>query len=218
MLNFTNILRITMGGQPFLPLCGAPPADPDGGGEMANEGDGGTTGGGQPTGGTTGGQQPPPDDNQPPPDGSLCANNGGIQWQGTACVCPGVIDNVTMCADGTKIDQVTQQTCTPDAACDQPTDPQNPPAACACTFVCTQSAMVAVGQCSQGVGSTATATPASHSRAVTQTRKPGKSAAAVQSTGCVALLSSRNLRRISLHNGLGQRPHDGCIDDSADKP
>ncbi len=135
-----NDMRLAMGGESFLPPCGELPADPDEGGE---------TGGG--TGSATGGQPPdnsiPPNEGSSPPDGGLCANNGGIQWQGSACVCPGVMDNVTICNDGTKIDQVTDQACTPDQACQQPPDPANPPSACPCTYVCVDQAVAAAGQC-----------------------------------------------------------------------
>lgn len=57
--------------------------------------------------------------NVPPPAaaGSLCAQNGGIQWTGETCICPGVVDLVTICADGAKFDQVTDTACTPTQSC-----------------------------------------------------------------------------------------------------
>lgn len=152
-LQFFNILRIKMGGQPFIPMCGELPEPTTG--EMVEEGDGSDTGGttgGQSTGGSSTGGQP---EAVTAPDSGLCAQNGGIQWQGTACICPGLVDNVTVCNDGTKLDQMTEQTCTPEQACDQqpadpgsPTNPQNPPAACACSYICVDQTMTAVAaQC-----------------------------------------------------------------------
>jgi len=44
----------------------------------------------------------------------LCGENGGVQWQGDVCVCEGLVDQVTICQDGTKIDNVTDAACTPD--------------------------------------------------------------------------------------------------------
>jgi hypothetical protein len=146
-----DALRVALGSESILPPCGDPLPAPDNGSETVDEGaatessggtggeTGGSTGG---SGGTTGGGQPAPvstpDDGSTAPDGGLCAANGGIQWQGQTCVCPGKFDNVTVCNDGTKIDQMTDQACTPDQSCDQPTDPQNPPSGCACNYVCVQ--------------------------------------------------------------------------------
>jgi hypothetical protein len=134
-------LRLALGNESIMPQCGEPSADPDEGGEIVDEGagtdSGGTTGGTTGGGGTTTGGQTEPVST---PDNGLCANNGGIQWQGTTCVCPGLTDNVTLCNDGTKIDQMTDQACTPDQSCDdgQPDDPNNPPSDCACNYVCVQ--------------------------------------------------------------------------------
>ena len=46
-----------------------------------------------------------------------CMSNGGIQYQGTTCVCPGVVDNVIICQDGTKFDTPTTEECTPNIFC-----------------------------------------------------------------------------------------------------
>jgi hypothetical protein len=46
----------------------------------------------------------------------VCANNGGLQWQGEVCVCAGFVDLVTVCNNGTKFDNVTDQPCSPDPA------------------------------------------------------------------------------------------------------
>lgn len=48
----------------------------------------------------------------PPQD--VCADQGGLQWQGEICDCTGVVDNVTLCKNGTKVDDVTDVSCTPD--------------------------------------------------------------------------------------------------------
>lgn len=91
-----------------------------------------------------GGGSPDEPPSQPAAGADLCANNGGISWQGTSCVCPGVLDYVTLCADGAKIDQVTEQSCVPDdpAACqDQDAQQGGAPPVCACT--CTQWNMTA---------------------------------------------------------------------------
>jgi hypothetical protein len=150
-------LRLALGNESIMPQCGDLPADPDEGGEIVDEGaDGGETGGlsGGTTGGTTGGQSEPvstPNAGTTTPDNGLCANNGGIQWQGTTCVCPGLTDNVTLCNDGTKIDQVTDQACTPEQSCDdgQPTGPDNPPSDCACNYVCVQDRAGPTNECSE---------------------------------------------------------------------
>ena len=55
-----------------------------------------------------------PEQGDPPAD--PCAENGGVGWTGEVCVCAGVIDVVTICADGTKIEVVTAQECAPDLA------------------------------------------------------------------------------------------------------
>ena len=44
----------------------------------------------------------------------VCATLGGLQWQGELCDCAGVVDNVTICQDGTKYDNLTDVSCTPD--------------------------------------------------------------------------------------------------------
>jgi len=43
-----------------------------------------------------------------------CADNGGLQFQGEVCVCSGVVDQVTICNDGTKTDALTSTACSPD--------------------------------------------------------------------------------------------------------
>jgi hypothetical protein len=151
-LNFANGLRMGLGGESFLPpgpcmnpLASPPPApDAD---DSAGGSTGGAAGGGSgnpPDAPSTGGEQA----GSPGDATEVCANNGGVQWQGQSCVCPGLIDNITLCADGSKIDAVTQQTCTPDQSCDQPSDPGNPPA-CPCARVCTQPSATAPDQCAQ---------------------------------------------------------------------
>jgi hypothetical protein len=47
----------------------------------------------------------------------ICANNGGLSYAGDTCVCPGLIDHVTICGDGTKFDNVSTQSCTPNESC-----------------------------------------------------------------------------------------------------
>lgn len=66
---------------------------------------------------------PAPEDEEATPDSTptgaatdLCAENGGVQYQGEVCVCSGYVDQVTICNDGTKFDHVTEQTCSPDPA------------------------------------------------------------------------------------------------------
>src|SRR5574341_222889 len=81
-----------------------------------------------------GGEQPP---QEPPPGGDPCANNGGLQWSGEVCVCSGVVDQVIVCADGTKFDTLTNTSCTPDpAACpvtgEEPTGQPGGQGACYC--------------------------------------------------------------------------------------
>ena len=64
--------------------------------------------------------QPPDTGQSVPVEGNgLCAENGGLTYQGQVCVCAGVVDNVTVCGDGTKIDEVTDIACTPDASCNE---------------------------------------------------------------------------------------------------
>jgi hypothetical protein len=46
-----------------------------------------------------------------------CADHGGTSYVGDSCVCPGVIDHVIICGDGTKLDNVTNQSCTPTESC-----------------------------------------------------------------------------------------------------
>lgn len=48
--------------------------------------------------------------------GGVCQQNGGIQWQGDICTCAGVVDRVTLCADGSKSDVITDTACTPNPA------------------------------------------------------------------------------------------------------
>lgn len=63
-----------------------------------------------------------------------CCDNGGLQWQGEVCVCPGLVDIVTVCMDGSKSDQITDQSCQPTQNCAPP--PPQP----VCTpggYVCT---------------------------------------------------------------------------------
>jgi hypothetical protein len=75
------------------------------------------SGGGSNEGNQSGGE-PPTEEPTSEPSADLCANNGGVQWVGEVCVCAGVVDKVTVCNDGTKFDNVTEQTCPPDpAAC-----------------------------------------------------------------------------------------------------
>src|SRR5574341_738848 len=80
-----------------------------------------STEGEQPSGGSGGDQSGGNEATEEPtgePSADLCASNGGIQYQGEVCVCAGFVDKVTVCNDGSKIDQVTEQTCSPDpAAC-----------------------------------------------------------------------------------------------------
>lgn len=47
----------------------------------------------------------------------VCANNGGLSYAGDTCVCPGVVDHVVICGDGTKFDNVTNQSCVPTESC-----------------------------------------------------------------------------------------------------
>ena len=44
----------------------------------------------------------------------FCATQGGLQWQGEVCTCAGVVDQVTLCQNGAKYDNVTDVSCTPD--------------------------------------------------------------------------------------------------------
>jgi hypothetical protein len=65
----------------------------------------------------------------------LCADHGGNAWVGTTCVCPGIIDEVTICADNTKFDHPTDASCTvaDPAQCQSvPPQPTTEPA-CLCT-------------------------------------------------------------------------------------
>ncbi len=59
-----------------------------------------------------------------------CCDNGGVQWQGEVCVCPGVVDRVTYCNDGSKTDQLTDRSCQPAGGCSggdgNPTIPGGP--------------------------------------------------------------------------------------------
>jgi hypothetical protein len=57
----------------------------------------------------------------PTPAGALCSGDaGGIAFLDTICVCPGIMDTVLICNDGSKNDTPhPDQTCTPTEACDQ---------------------------------------------------------------------------------------------------
>lgn len=68
---------------------------------------------------------------------NLCADHGGVAWQGTTCVCPGLVDEVTICGDNTKFDNVTDASCTPadPAACQASSGDPAPTAACNCVCV-----------------------------------------------------------------------------------
>ena len=69
---------------------------------------GGSTGGS----GTGGGGQP-----TSAPSGDACANNGGVQWTGDTCICPGIVDHVIVCMDGTKLDNPGSDPCDPQRSC-----------------------------------------------------------------------------------------------------
>ncbi len=47
----------------------------------------------------------------------LCKENGGTSYVGDTCVCPGIIDHVTVCVDGRVIDNPTDTACTPNQSC-----------------------------------------------------------------------------------------------------
>jgi RNA polymerase sigma-70 factor, ECF subfamily len=48
---------------------------------------------------------------------AVCAANGGIEWEGLTCVCPGRANYVIVCNDGTKLDNPRSEACTPTDAC-----------------------------------------------------------------------------------------------------
>jgi hypothetical protein len=64
-----------------------------------------------------------PDPTTAVPVDDPCAEHGGLQFRGDVCICPGVIDQVIICVDGTKIDTVTTIACEPDQSCSEPDDP-----------------------------------------------------------------------------------------------
>jgi hypothetical protein len=70
-----------------------------------------------------------------------CANNGGLQWQGEVCVCPGFVDIVTYCNDGSHTDQVTDRPCQPTQDCAPPPPECTPNGTTSCT--CSVSGMTA---------------------------------------------------------------------------
>ena len=65
-----------------------------------------------------------------------CAGHGGLQWTGQICACPGAIDIVTICVDGTKTDYLTGGSCVPDnpASCKQTDTGGSGSGVCACTW------------------------------------------------------------------------------------
>jgi hypothetical protein len=65
----------------------------------------------------------------------ICADHGGVAWTGSICACPGVIDDVTICNDDTKFDNVTAASCNmgdPSECQQQPPPTEPPPSACIC--------------------------------------------------------------------------------------
>lgn len=82
-----------------------------------------------------------------PVNGALCADQGGIANQSEVCTCQGVIDQVTFCGNGTKIDTITNTSCEPNPADCQPTSDVP---VCACNFVCAVADPNKPEQCLQG--------------------------------------------------------------------
>src|SRR5574341_2537069 len=87
-------------------------------------------------------------------DTGPCANNGGLAWQGEVCVCPGVVDVVTYCQDGSKSDQLTDRTC-------QPTQDSAPPPPNCAPVVCSCNWMTYIKTCTDACGNTTTTSFAS---------------------------------------------------------
>lgn len=80
-----------------------------------------------------GGQPILPQGSTVTPQVSLCADRGGTSFYGEVCICPGIIDQVTICGDGTKFDNPTTTECVPSETCTNtgsPVDPQQPVCAC----------------------------------------------------------------------------------------
>jgi len=54
-----------------------------------------------------------------------CCDHGGVQFTGPFCTCQGQVDIVTICQDGSKSDNITTDSCTPDPAQCNPSDNTN---------------------------------------------------------------------------------------------
>lgn len=123
--SFFNNLRMTMGNGSFFDssACmmeeeGQPqPTPPDETTGGSDQGSGGLPN--QTTGGTTTGGSDPSGGGAEPsaPASDPCADHGGIQYQGTTCVCPGLVDSVLICFDGLKLDTPTTEQCVPTDQC-----------------------------------------------------------------------------------------------------
>jgi hypothetical protein len=93
-----------------------------------------------------------PDPTTAVPVADPCADHGGLQYEGDTCICPGVIDHVIICVDGTKFDNVTTVSCEPDAVCTEDPgggsgDPSCKPTwkRCACDY--STAEMVCIDSC-----------------------------------------------------------------------
>jgi hypothetical protein len=73
----------------------------------------------------------------------LCDDHGGVANVSEVCTCQSLVDRVTFCGDGTKIDTITDTQCSPDPSQCQPSDTGGTSGGsggeCRCVIVCTQT-------------------------------------------------------------------------------